>query len=202
MSYKSIGSWQWLALWRQLATLSPLIFVPFRWSVCTVSLQVLFDTHNMLWVALLSSFLRLCQLVEARYLSINYICKLEYYYVLQVYWELAVTGVANWRQSARVCHRTSFARQKWRYDRYAWDFSRSNPAYVILMIPIKLSHWLCLFVAPADWIILRCWACFIFTYFMLSSHSQYIWHFFLQDQLLPSNNKSDEDLLLANPSNE
>jgi hypothetical protein len=31
---------------------------------------------------------------------------------------------------------------------------------------------------------------------MLSSHSQYIWHFFLQDQLLPSNNKSDEDLLL------
>ena len=28
-------------------------------------------------------------------------CKLEYYYVVQVYWELAVSGVANWRQSAR-----------------------------------------------------------------------------------------------------
>jgi hypothetical protein len=34
------------------------------------------------------------------YLSINYIIKLEYYYVLQVYWEFAVFGVANWRQSA------------------------------------------------------------------------------------------------------
>jgi hypothetical protein len=33
--------------------------------------------------------------------SANDICKLEYYYVLQVYWEFAVFGVANWRQSAR-----------------------------------------------------------------------------------------------------
>jgi hypothetical protein len=31
---------------------------------------------------------------------------------------------------------------------------------------------------------------------MLSSHSQHIWHFFFQDPLLPSNNKSDEVLLL------
>ena len=29
----------------------------------------------------------------------------------------------------------------------------------------------------------------MFTYFMLSSHSLYIWHFFLQDRLLPINNK-------------
>jgi hypothetical protein len=29
-----------------------------------------------------------------RYLSINYICKLEFYYVPQVYWDLAVFGVA------------------------------------------------------------------------------------------------------------
>jgi hypothetical protein len=27
--------------------------------------------------------------------------KLEYYYVLQVYWDFAVIGLANWRQSAR-----------------------------------------------------------------------------------------------------
>jgi hypothetical protein len=33
--------------------------------------------------------------IEERYLSINYICKLEYYYVLQVNWELAVFGVAK-----------------------------------------------------------------------------------------------------------
>jgi hypothetical protein len=46
------------------------------------------------------SFLRCYHSIEARYLFINYICKLEYYYVVQVYWELAVSGVANWRQSA------------------------------------------------------------------------------------------------------
>jgi hypothetical protein len=46
-------------------------------------------------------FPRFYQSIEERYLLINYICKLEYYYVSQVYWEFAVIGVANWRQSAR-----------------------------------------------------------------------------------------------------
>ena len=54
----------------------------------------------MLRVALVFSFLFWCQCIEERYLSINYICKLKYYYNIQVYWELAVFCVANWRQSA------------------------------------------------------------------------------------------------------
>ena len=38
------------------------------------------------------------------YLSINYICKFEYYYVLQVFWEFfSQFAQANWRQSARWC---------------------------------------------------------------------------------------------------
>jgi hypothetical protein len=47
----------------------------------------------MLRVALVFSFLFWCQCIEERYL-------LKYYYNVQVYWELALSGVANWRQSA------------------------------------------------------------------------------------------------------
>jgi hypothetical protein len=56
-------------------------------------------------------FLSLVSSNEGRYRSINYICKLEYYYVLQVYWELAVFGVANWRQSQDTCSNSNFAGQ-------------------------------------------------------------------------------------------
>ena len=55
----------------------------------------------MLRVALVFSLLCWCQCIEERYLSVNDICKLKYYYGIQVYWELAVFGVANWRQSAK-----------------------------------------------------------------------------------------------------
>jgi hypothetical protein len=43
----------------------------------------------MIRVALPFSFLRPYQIIKERYLSINYIGKLEYYYVVQVYWEFA-----------------------------------------------------------------------------------------------------------------
>jgi hypothetical protein len=55
----------------------------------------------MILVALLFSFLRPYQSIEERYLSIKYICKLEYYYVLQVYWEFTEFGLVNRRQSAK-----------------------------------------------------------------------------------------------------
>ena len=51
---------------------------------------------------LLFSFLRWCQWIEERYLSINYVCKLECYYFLQVYWDFSAFCLANnWRQSGR-----------------------------------------------------------------------------------------------------
>ena len=46
--------------------------------------------HLYARVALVFSFRFWCQCIEERYLSINYICTLKYYYNIQVYWELAV----------------------------------------------------------------------------------------------------------------
>jgi hypothetical protein len=80
------------ALWRQLAKLSPLIFVQFRSQKAMWSFQVCLWTQYMIWVVLVFSFLYWCQWIEERYLSINYICKF--------YWEFTEFGLVNRRQSA------------------------------------------------------------------------------------------------------
>ena len=57
------------------------------------SLQVCLWIQCILWVALVFSFLCWCHLIEERYFSINYITKLEYSYVVQVFgsWQCLVS---------------------------------------------------------------------------------------------------------------